>query len=64
MKAGFLSELFMDTIITVVGIGFLIGMVVLMFGYAGFIHQGPPKSPKDKTQEEDRADPPSREDEE
>ncbi|MCH7500324.1 MAG: hypothetical protein IH886_09990 [Nitrospinae bacterium] len=54
----------MDTIITVVGIGLLIGMVVLMFGYAGFIHQGPPKSPKDKTQEEDRADPPTRGDEE
>jgi len=64
MKAGFWSERFMDTIITVVGIGLLIGMVVLMFGYAGFIHQGPPKSPKDKTQEEDRADPPTRGDEE
>ncbi len=54
----------MDTILTVVGIGLLIGMVVLMFGYAGFIHQGPPQSPKDKTPEEDRADPPSREDKE
>jgi len=54
----------MDTILTVVAIGLLIGMVVLMFGYAGFIHQGPPKSPKDENPEEDRADPASREDEE
>jgi len=54
----------MDTILTVVVIGLVIGMVGLMFGYAGFIHQGPPQRPKDETPEEDRADPPSREDEE
>jgi len=54
----------MDTILTVVVIGLVIGMVILMFGYAGFIHQGPPQSPKDKNPEEDRPDPPPREDEE
>lgn len=54
----------MDTILTVVGIGLLIGMVVLMFGYAGFIHQGPPQNPKDENPEKDRTDPPTRGDEE
>ncbi len=53
----------MDTILIVVVIGLVIGMVVLMFRYAGFIHQGPPANRKDESSEEDRADPPSRGDE-
>ena len=55
---------FMDTILIVVVIGIVIGMMVLMFRYAGFIHQGPSANRKDETPEEDRADPPSRGEEE
>ncbi len=53
----------MDTFLIVVVIGLVIGMMVLMFRYAGFIHQGPSANRKDETPEEDRADPPSRGDE-
>ncbi len=53
----------MDTFLIVVVIGLVIGMMVLMFRYAGFIHQGPSANRKDETPEEDRSDPPSREDE-
>ena len=43
----------MDLIIIVVAIGLLISLVVLMFRYAGFIHQGPSSGNPDKNQEED-----------
>ena len=39
----------MDTVITVVVVVLAVGMVVLMFGYAGFIHKGPPKDDHDKS---------------
>lgn len=54
----------MDLIIIVVVIGVLIGMVVLMFRYAGFIHQGPAPDNRDKKQREDETDNPSNKDNE
>lgn len=43
----------MDLIIIVVVIGALIGLVVLMFRYAGFIHQGPSPDKHDENQGKD-----------
>ena len=54
----------MDLIIIVVVIGVLIGMVVLMFRYAGFIHQGPSPDNRDENQAEDETDHPSNKDNE
>jgi uncharacterized membrane protein len=50
----------MDTIIVVVVICVLVGMVVLMFRYAGFIHQGPSAEQRDEKQTKDQSDDPSR----
>ena len=46
----------MDLIIVVVVIGVLIGMVVLMFRYARFIHQGPAPDNRNENQGEDETD--------
>lgn len=54
----------MDLIIIVVVIGALIGLVVTMFRYAGFIHQGPSSGDQDKGQEKDETDNPSNKDNE
>ncbi len=54
----------MDLIIIVVVIGVLIGMVVLMFSYAGFIHKGPSPDNQDEHQGEDETDNPSNKDNE
>lgn len=43
----------MDLIIIVVAILALVGLVVVMFRYAGFIHQGPASGNPDKKQEKD-----------
>ncbi|MDH5761560.1 MAG: hypothetical protein OEZ51_01145 [Nitrospinota bacterium] len=52
----------MDTIIIVVVICVLVGMVVLMFRYAGFIHQGPSPDHREEKQTEDQSDEPSTKD--
>ena len=50
----------MDLIIIVVAIGVLISLVVLMFRYAGFIHQGPSSGKPDENREKDETeDPPN-----
>ena len=54
----------MDLIIIVVVIGALISLVVAMFRYAGFIHQGPSSGKQDENQGEDEADKPSNKDRE
>lgn len=54
----------MDLIIIVVVIGALISLVVVMFRYAGFIHQGPSSGKPDERQEKDKTDNPSNKDEE
>jgi uncharacterized membrane protein len=54
----------MDLIIIVVAIGVLISLVVVMFRYAGFIHQGPSSGNPDKTQEKDETENPSNKDDE
>ena len=54
----------MDLIIIVVVIGVLISLVVVMFRYAGFIHQGPSSGKQDKNQGEDETDNPSKKDNE
>ena len=46
----------MDTIIIVVVVCALVSLVVLMFRYAGFIHQGPSPSSRDKSQAKDESD--------
>jgi uncharacterized membrane protein len=53
----------MDLIIIVVAIGALISLVVVMFRYAGFIHQGP-SSGKPENQEKDETKNPSNKDDE
>ena len=53
----------MDLIIIVIAIGVLISLVVVMFRYAGFIHQGPSSGNPDK-KGEDETDNPSKEDDE
>ena len=52
----------MDLIIIVVVIGALISLVVVMFRYAGFIHQGPSSRKQDENQEKDETDNPSNKD--
>ncbi|MEE8268448.1 MAG: hypothetical protein V3R23_00420 [Nitrospinaceae bacterium] len=52
----------MDLIIIVVVIGALISLVVVMFRYAGFIHQGPSTGKRDENQEKDETDNPSNKD--
>ncbi len=54
----------MDLIIIVVVIGALIGLVVVMFRYAGFIHQGPSPGNRKENQGEDESDNPSHKDRE
>lgn len=49
----------MDLIIIVVVIGALIGLLVAMFRYAGFIHQGPSSGNQDETQSKNETDDPS-----
>jgi uncharacterized membrane protein len=49
----------MDLIIIVVVIGALISLVVVMFRYAGFIHQGPASGKQEENQGEDETDNPS-----
>jgi hypothetical protein len=48
----------------VVVIGALISLVVVMFRYAGFIHQGPASGKQDENQEKDETDNPSNKDSE
>lgn len=54
----------MDLIIIVVVIGVLISLVVVMFRYAGFIHQGPASGKPDEKQEEDVTENPPNKDNE
>lgn len=54
----------MDLIIIVVVIGALISLVVVMFRYAGFIHQGPSSGKPDENPKEDETDNPSNKDNE
>ena len=46
----------MDLIIIVVVIGALISLVVVMFRYAGFIHQGPSSDKQNENQRKDKTD--------
>lgn len=46
----------MDLIIIVVAIVALVGLIVVMFRYAGFIHQGPSAGKEDENQREDETD--------
>lgn len=52
----------MDLIIIVVVIGALISLVVVMFRYAGFIHQGPSTGKPDDIKTKDQADIPPNKD--
>lgn len=54
----------MDLIIIVIAIGVLISLVVVMFRYAGFIHQGPSSGNPDKKAEDEITDNPSKKDDE
>jgi len=54
----------MDLIIIVVVIGALISLVVVMFRYAGFIHQGPSSAKPDENRKKDEAENPSNNDSE
>jgi len=54
----------MDLIIIIVVIGALIGLVVSMFRYAGFIHQGPSSGKPDESKKMDENDNPSMKDSE
>lgn len=49
----------MDLIIIVVAIGVLISLVVVMFRYAAFIHQGPGSGKSGENQEKDETKDPS-----
>jgi uncharacterized membrane protein len=49
----------MDLIIIVVAILALVGLIVVMFRYAGFIHQGPSADKREEKQREDETDNPS-----
>lgn len=51
----------MDLIIIVVAIGVLISLVVVMFRYAGFIHQGPSSGRTDENHEKDKTENPPNE---
>jgi uncharacterized membrane protein len=54
----------MDLIIIVVAIGVLISLVVVMFRYAGFIHQGPSSGKTDENREKDKTEDPPNKDQE
>ena len=54
----------MDLIIIVVVIGALIGLLVAMVRYAGFIHQGPSSGKPDESRQKDEIDTPSNKDSE
>ncbi len=54
----------MDLIIIVLVIGVSISVVVVMFRYAGFIHQGPASGKQDENPVEDETDNPSNKDNE
>lgn len=54
----------MDLIIIVVVIGALISLIVVMFRYAGFIHQGPSSGHRDEKPGENETDHPPSKDEE
>jgi len=56
------DDALMDLIIIVVVIGALISLVVVMFRYAGFIHQGPSTGKQGEKQVEDETDTPSNKD--
>jgi len=56
------DDALMDLIIIVVVIGALISLVVVMFRYAGFIHQGPSTGKQGKKQVKDETDTPSNKD--
>lgn len=50
----------MDLIIIVVAIGVLISLIVVMFRYAGFIHQGPSSGkPENKREKDETENPPN-----
>jgi hypothetical protein len=54
----------MDLIIIVVVIGALIGLIVAMFRYAGFIHQGPSSGNQGENQrKEETGNPPNKDSE-
>ena len=46
----------MDLIIIVAVIGALISLIVVMFRYAGFIHQGPSSGKQERNQGNDKLD--------
>jgi len=52
----------MDLIIIVVAIVVFVSLVVVMFRYAGFIHQGPSSGKPDENPEKDETDNPSNKD--
>ncbi len=54
----------MDLIIIVIAIVVLISLIVVMFRYAGFIHQGPASGNPEKNQETDSTDNPANKDKE
>lgn len=54
----------MDLIIIVVAIGVLISLIVVMFRYAGFIHQGPSTGKPAENQEKEETENPSDKDKE
>ena len=54
----------MDLIIIVLVIGVLISLVVVMFRYAGFIHQGPASGKPDEKKGEDETENPLNKDNE
>jgi len=54
----------MDLIIIVVAIGLLISLVVLMFRYAGFIHQGPSSGKTGESRKKDNIEDPLNKDQE
>ncbi len=52
----------MDLIIIVVAIGLLISLIVVMFRYAGFIHQGPNSGKPAENLKKDETENPSDQD--
>ena len=54
----------MDLIIIVVAIVALVSLIVIMFRYAGFIHQGPSAGKPDESREKNESDTPSNKDNE
>lgn len=52
----------MDLIIIVVAIGLLISLIIVMFRYAGFIHQGPSSGKPAENLKKDETENPSDQD--